>query len=592
MSESGEDVPAWEQKAHENVQKWGLQPVDALLLAMGEEMGELAGEVHGMADYPDASGEGARMAEQGRDLIRRMDQLGRDIRDYLETVSEDVDGNPIPEDERPNYLDPFPEDLKPSRRARLIRSELDDLMALGYQFLWALETDTHEVRTDGGVEPSAFSYTLTDEDPDTDALTVEYVSRFAALNPELRLESATFRVMTDGTEDGLHVPEFPATEDGAGDGLRSKYTVLKDGEPQSGCFVLKPGTDPAAREALSTYADATGNESLEQDLNQWLDSLDAELETDGGEDVLRPEDVGEPSDEEMEQYRKRREMFTCPDCGEVADARVDATEVGQLFWKVWAAVHTVESEDGGREVYVHFDEDEVDRGRELRELLAPGCEDVEVDPREDPSHGDDRPDLDAYHRQQARERRPRTDGGEDVDWTEQYATTTYRGPQKYPVPGAWVLGMVEMDGIGWKHYPDAGEGASHGTDVMDAMGPDEYSEGPDARASLISDHPDGADVMTDPPYHELKINGELVMVLKDASEVPEADWWRAIAEALARYDSGGEYETVLSDLGLEHLKADPYGASEPEDSEDADRSLDEFVPASSLETDGEPGGGA
>jgi hypothetical protein len=82
-------------------------------------------------------------AEQGRDLIRRMDDLGRDIRDFLESVSEDRDGEPIPERERVAYLEPFPSDLKRSRRARLIRSELDDLMALGYQFLWALDGEEH-----------------------------------------------------------------------------------------------------------------------------------------------------------------------------------------------------------------------------------------------------------------------------------------------------------------------------------------------------------------------------------------------------------------------------------------------------------------
>lgn len=129
----------WEQKAHENVQRWGVQPVDGLLLAMGEELGELAAEIHGFADYPEPEdSDGARMAEHGRDLIRRMDHLGRDIRDYLETVSE-RDGEPVPPEDRPDYLDPFPPDLKRSRRERLIRAELDDLMALGFQTLWALE---------------------------------------------------------------------------------------------------------------------------------------------------------------------------------------------------------------------------------------------------------------------------------------------------------------------------------------------------------------------------------------------------------------------------------------------------------------------
>lgn len=702
MTDGGipEDAHPWEQKAHENVQKWGLQPVDALLLAMGEEMGELAGEVHGFADYPEADGEGARMAEQGRDLIRRMDALGRDIRDFLETVSE-RDGEPVPEDERPDYLDPFPEDLKRSRRERHIRAELDDLMALGYQFLWALEAPSEdpEVRTDGGLEASAVTYTLSDENDDVNELTPEYVQRFAARNPRVRLESATFRAMTDGTEGEIPVPEFPTPPedvDTGERGLYGKYVVLKDGEPQDGCFVLKPGSDAAAREALAAYADATENSELETELEQWLDTLDSEDPepvTDGGVDIpdeLDPDAFAAIPDEELEQYRKRREMFTCPECSEVADARVESLgNVGQMILKPWIELHTHVLGDS-QMVYIHVDEDAVDRGADLRNLAAKHApEDGEPDPREPPE--DDRPDPDAHHRQKARERRrprtdggepnprmpatlrdenmanvhetercdgagsdgcvredpeltrgedeihvtnygpghsesgrrvlcgeckdkqralniadnpdlaglyqdeladlrerfpdilgdvdlPVTDGGEPEDWTEQYATTTYRGPQRYPVPGAWVLGIVEGDGIGWKHYPDAGEGASHDSDVMDAMDPDEYREGPDTRASLIMDYPEGADVMEDPPYHELTVDGEVVMVLKDASEVPETEWWRAIAEALDRYDSGGEPGTVLSELGLEHLKADPFSAREDaDDGEDVDRSLDEFT---------------
>jgi hypothetical protein len=170
-----------------------------------------------------------------------------------------------------------------------------------------------------------------------------------------------------------------------------------------------------------------------------------------------------------------------------------------------------------------------------------------------------------------------TDGG--VDWTDEYETTTYRGPQPYPVPGAWVLGMVEGDGIGWKHFPGVGEDLSHDDEVGEAD-PDRYFEGADAHADLILQYPPGADALEDPPYHELKLDGEVVMVLKDASEVSEPEWWTAIAETLARYDSGGDVGTVLSDLGLEHLKADPFGAREDgEDGDDADgdHSLDEFA---------------
>lgn len=56
-------------------------------------------------------------------------------------------------------------------------------------------------------------------------------------------------------------------------GLYGKYTVLKDGEEQDGCFILKPWSDPAAREALRAYMAATDNEQLASDLRDWLDAI-------------------------------------------------------------------------------------------------------------------------------------------------------------------------------------------------------------------------------------------------------------------------------------------------------------------------------
>lgn len=32
----------WEEKAHQNIKKWGLQSEDVLILAMTEELGEIA----------------------------------------------------------------------------------------------------------------------------------------------------------------------------------------------------------------------------------------------------------------------------------------------------------------------------------------------------------------------------------------------------------------------------------------------------------------------------------------------------------------------------------------------------------------------
>lgn len=57
------------------------------------------------------------------------------------------------------------------------------------------------------------------------------------------------------------------------DGLYSKYHVEKDGESVDECFVLEPADDPAAREALEAYADATNNDELADDLREWVRSL-------------------------------------------------------------------------------------------------------------------------------------------------------------------------------------------------------------------------------------------------------------------------------------------------------------------------------
>lgn len=68
--------------------------------------------------------------------------------------------------------------------------------------------------------------------------------------------------------------------DAGGDsGLYEKYEVYKDGEQQSGCFVLKPASDSAARAALRTYATETENEELADDIDELLARLEAMEET-------------------------------------------------------------------------------------------------------------------------------------------------------------------------------------------------------------------------------------------------------------------------------------------------------------------------
>lgn len=88
------------------------------------------------------------------------------------------------------------------------------------------------------------------------------------------------------------------SENGTEQGLHEKYVVYKDGELQSGCFVLKPSTDPAARVALLTYAHETDNDQLAEEIKEWVDILggleevrdrfvDTGTDRSGGDDASR-----------------------------------------------------------------------------------------------------------------------------------------------------------------------------------------------------------------------------------------------------------------------------------------------------------------
>lgn len=59
-----------------------------------------------------------------------------------------------------------------------------------------------------------------------------------------------------------------------GEGLYGKYEVYKDGEPQDGCFVLKPESDPVALEALKAYATETDDHFLAAELSYWIADIE------------------------------------------------------------------------------------------------------------------------------------------------------------------------------------------------------------------------------------------------------------------------------------------------------------------------------
>ncbi|UIP01707.1 hypothetical protein Hbl1158_17030 (plasmid) [Halobaculum sp. CBA1158] len=66
------ELAYWRERAEENVEEWGLQEIDTLLLAMQEEQGELA-QAYLEAEHED--GDAARIAAELDDLAALCIQL-------------------------------------------------------------------------------------------------------------------------------------------------------------------------------------------------------------------------------------------------------------------------------------------------------------------------------------------------------------------------------------------------------------------------------------------------------------------------------------------------------------------------------------
>lgn len=77
-------------------------------------------------------------------------------------------------------------------------------------------------------------------------------------------------------------------------GLKTKYLVFKadTGERVGNCFVLRPDKDPAAVEAIRAYASATDNETLAEDIYNWVGKGESVQEWISVDDRL-PEERGE-----------------------------------------------------------------------------------------------------------------------------------------------------------------------------------------------------------------------------------------------------------------------------------------------------------
>lgn len=123
----------WGKKAERNIDRWGHQRLETILLAAIEELGEIAHELQWQSNVGDIDQNGGPRYPHadGRDLIDEMAGLGVRTRSYLEDIYSEPAGDGDGIEDLVLYENPA--DLEP------IRLEIEDLAPLCYQLYWAIE---------------------------------------------------------------------------------------------------------------------------------------------------------------------------------------------------------------------------------------------------------------------------------------------------------------------------------------------------------------------------------------------------------------------------------------------------------------------
>lgn len=125
----------WNERAVDNVQRWGNQSPATLFLALVEEVGELARELDRESTYPDDADVDAK---KGKHLIRAMGDLGETTQRFLEENFEEPAGKPKPESEREDFRSDIATSVDD---VDAVQDELDDAAPLLFQLTWALDDE-------------------------------------------------------------------------------------------------------------------------------------------------------------------------------------------------------------------------------------------------------------------------------------------------------------------------------------------------------------------------------------------------------------------------------------------------------------------
>jgi len=116
------------ERAESNIEKWGNQTPTVLLLALAEEVGEIADAIMESHEKPEGDRYASNLAYSRLADVR---DAGFESREFLESTFEDETGNPLPDDE-------VPELLKTTSPMEVL-DEVKDAAPLVFQLAWALE---------------------------------------------------------------------------------------------------------------------------------------------------------------------------------------------------------------------------------------------------------------------------------------------------------------------------------------------------------------------------------------------------------------------------------------------------------------------
>jgi len=132
----------WGRQAEENIEKWGNQRPKGLLLAMAEEMAEIADALLNDNGLPPNA-----YQSEAHSILNDIRTTGYCAREFLEERCEDEQGDPLALEERP--------DLSGVADTQAATEETEDLAPLLFQLYWALNncdlhTDTNHSEGDAG----------------------------------------------------------------------------------------------------------------------------------------------------------------------------------------------------------------------------------------------------------------------------------------------------------------------------------------------------------------------------------------------------------------------------------------------------------